>query len=201
MLFLITLFATFLATVPAVYLGLRWERRERLKADREREQEMYSTFTSPGGIIYECRDWARSIQKAAVSGKPLLSNLRQPSVEGARWLLQSGNFPPGYANDLALLLDAATLLRDISMKYFDTAPGGQDRDCLEDRANRVGNLAHKLVTKAENRGLRAVGKNTRRLEWPAAPNFEGSRMLTSEKGESGENVDEQIGKTNDASSD
>ena len=75
-----------------------------------------------------------------------------------RWLLQSGNFPAGCANDVALLLDDAQLLKNLFVEHLMSAPAGPVKDIISNRAERVGNLANKLVKDIEDRGRSIVSK-------------------------------------------
>lgn len=152
-LFLITGGATFVATLPAVYLGLAKERRDRERTNRNSERqatiENFATFTEPGGIVYDCRDWAQAVEKAVEQQEPLILSDRQPSTEGLRWLLHSQSVPPPRVTAVAQLLDEATLLRELVVPHLGNTISGPQANLLWDRARRTGDLAPKLVKDAE----------------------------------------------------
>jgi len=117
--FWITLAATFLATLPAVYFGLRWERSFSRRIDLKRRREYLFSGGTAGSwesIVYDIRDWAGQLVQYFEGVSPfdglILGVGRVPGIETIPYMFASGVVPTYYRTRMLLLADYGRLLND-----------------------------------------------------------------------------------------
>lgn len=153
---LITIAATFMATLPAVYLGLRRERATRDKEARARHRGyLYSAgrdeLVKGEQLIYDIRDWAGFL-KLYYQGQLDFGELdvlrHRPGQETLRYLLSTDSFPRAAQSDVMLLADYLSVLNSafanaMMTELEDMTPAGKRNLII--LANRTHLIADTMV--------------------------------------------------------
>lgn len=111
-LFLITLIATFFATVAAIPAGLFFSGRARRERDAlaRRQAALALSSVAEGGFLYESRDWAQAIDSAVNHGVIIPGDRGNPHTDSWRLLQTMNLIPSGFE---VRIIELASEIREL----------------------------------------------------------------------------------------
>lgn len=146
----VTALATFVATLPAVFIGLWAERRYALRNTEKSAVAFLRDATSAGSVIYNTRDWANAVLNCAQRSQALHLSNSVGSASSLTALAESAGVPQQFRLDLLVLADHVArlhLLVDPHMASQQPLPASLAQ-VVRPEAEYVANVARGLIERA-----------------------------------------------------
>lgn len=144
-----TLVATFLATVPAVFIGIWAERRLERRRERTEANESFQTIIEPGSVVYDTRDWARSLLTSVETAEPVRLPLSVGSAESLNILVSIGAVPESLRSDVLSLARHVARLHELVDQFIGTKIPSTHLAMVEAEAKFVQGLSSRLVARGQ----------------------------------------------------
>lgn len=147
--FWVTLLATFLATVPAVILGIAIERSLARRGEQRRQVQRRAIVYQAGGPFYNARDWANAISNAARTGAPLPVSQSTTSAASLISLATSNLVPDTMRVEFNVLTAHVERLQDLTRGLIGRTLPSELAPAVVAEADYVAGVCKTLIGAAE----------------------------------------------------
>lgn len=172
----VTFVATLVATVIGVYVGILLERRHaekdqaaKMQDDKAKARSRYTEslveLAAPGGVLYDTRDWGRSLGTDADQGRLLgAQTYNYGSIRALQGLLSAGLVPKAHLVDYLALVGRVEELQRYLDKWLLSVVPQPAAVHVQQCAEAVAHLAQSLIR--DFQGKRGVGIDSELFDGP-----------------------------------